>query len=91
MDKPVSKDTEGRPLANEGLLLTLVERLTERGIIRPEEADDMLALLAAFSEQPLPSPSPVRAEEALGKTAMKAAARHRQSVTARRTPSRRSF
>ena len=50
MDKPVSKSTAGHTLADEGPLPALVERLTERGIIQPEEAEDMLALLLAFSD-----------------------------------------
>ncbi len=54
MDKPISKNTARRPLAKEGLLPALVERLTERGIIRPEEAEDMLALLTAFSDDAEP-------------------------------------
>lgn len=52
MDKPVSKHTERRSLAKEGLLPALVQRLTDKGIIRPEEAEDMLALLSAFSDNP---------------------------------------
>lgn len=54
MDKPVSKTTGRRSLAGEGLLPALVDRLTERGIIRPEEAEDMLALLTAFSDDAHP-------------------------------------
>lgn len=50
MDKPVSNSTGRRSLAREGLLPALVDRLTERGIIRPDEAEDMLALLTAFSD-----------------------------------------
>ena len=50
MDKPVSNNTDRRSFADEGPLPALVERLTERGIIRPEEAEDMLALLQAFSD-----------------------------------------
>lgn len=52
MDKPVSETTDRRILAKEGLLPDLVQRLTDKGIIRPDEAEDMLALLSAFSDVP---------------------------------------
>lgn len=51
MDKPVSTTSSRRSITRDDLLPGLVERLTERGIIRPEEAEDMLALLTAFSDE----------------------------------------
>lgn len=39
-----------RTIAKEGVLRALVQRLTERGIIQPDEAEDMMTLLSACSD-----------------------------------------
>lgn len=44
-----SREVKRRNLAADGPLQAVVQRLTERGIIRPDEASDMFALLSAIS------------------------------------------
>ena len=48
-DRDTPLDHQRRSLATESPLLTVVQRLTERGIIREDEAGDMFALLSAIS------------------------------------------
>jgi hypothetical protein len=50
MDRQVSQDDKRRSLASDNPLDAVVNRLVERGIIKPEEAEDMLALLSAVSD-----------------------------------------
>ena len=50
MDSHVSHDKERRSLATDNVLVSVVQRLVDRGVIEPEEADDMLALLSAVSD-----------------------------------------
>ena len=64
MDKILSHDKKGRSLANDGLLPALVQTLTERGIIQPEEADDMLSLLSACSKASARPMGPARRDAA---------------------------
>lgn len=47
--KDPQTDVKRRSIAADGPLLAVVQRLTERGIIKPDEAGDMLALLSAIS------------------------------------------
>lgn len=50
MDSQVSQDDKRRLIATDSVLVSVVQRLVERGIIKHDEADDMLALLSAVSD-----------------------------------------
>lgn len=50
MDSQVSHNDKRRIIATDSVLVSVVQRLVERGIIQHDEADDMLALLSAVSD-----------------------------------------
>ena len=54
-DRDTPLDHQRRSLATESPLLTVVQRLTERGIIREDEAGDMLSAISGGATHRLPT------------------------------------